>query len=170
MGRLATAMERHPTGQLLLHGINAGFTAGLVFVLVQMVVSLALGKSLFEPLQLMSTLGLGTEALDPGYSVVTASMIGLFIHLAISAVYGIIFVFLIAAIGPIQTQKHLLYGTGYGVLLWIINFVVIVPLAFPQFNALHPFWQVFVTSAFFFGTLLGVYTAAVELGGEQEEN
>lgn len=169
MGRLATVKERYPTWQLLLHGINAGLTAGLVFILVQMVINLALNRPFFEPLRLISTLGFGLEALDPGYSIVTASMIGLFIHLAVSAVYGIIFVFLITVTGQITapTEKHLVYGTGYGLMLWVINFIIIAPLAYPQFGQLHPFWQGFVACTFFFGTLLGVYTAAVELGVEE---
>lgn len=169
MGRLATVMDRYPTWQLLLHGINAGLTAGLVFILVQMVINLALNRSFFEPLRLMSTLGLGLEALDPGYSIVTASMIGLFIHLAVSAIFGIIFVFLITVSGQITvpTEKHLIYGTVYGLILWVVNYVIIAPLAWPQFGELHPFWQGFVACTFFFGTLLGVYTAAAELGTEE---
>ena len=159
-------MERYPTWQLLLHGINAGLTAGLVFILAQMVINLAMGKAFFEPLRLISTLGLGLKALNPGYSLVTASMTGLFIHLTISAICGIIFVFLITVAGQVTvpTEKHLVYGTVYGLLVWIISSVIIAPLAFPQFGYLHPFWQGFVAYTFFFGTLLGVYTAAVELG------
>lgn len=163
-----------PTGQrpariLILHGINAGITAGLVLILVQMVMNLAMNKPFFEPLRLVSTIGLGSQAIAPDYSLVISTMAGLIIHLALSAIYGIIFVYLLAYAGQLSTstERLLVYGSIFGFLLWVINLLIVAPVAaLPQFTALNQFWQGFIAYTFFFGTLLGVYGAAAKLDEE----
>jgi uncharacterized membrane protein YagU involved in acid resistance len=131
-----------------------------------MIMNLAMNKPFVEPLRLISTIGLGSQAMEPGYSAVTSAMMGLFIHLSLSAIYGIIFIYLITYTGQLnaETERLLIYGSVFGLLLWVINLLVIAPVAaFPQFTILNPFWQGFVAYTFFFGTLLGVYSAAAKL-------
>ena len=52
-------------------------------------------------------------------------------------------------------------ATAYGLLLWLVNFYVIVRVAgwdwFP--DGADQFWQGFVAHTFIFGTLLGIYLA-----------
>jgi hypothetical protein len=46
-------------------------------------------------------------------------------------------------------------GTLLGLALWVFNFYVVAPIAFPWFGMANPVVQ-FVAHAFFFGTVLGV--------------
>lgn len=150
-----------PLADLFLHGMMGGLIAGLVFVLGKMVLNLALNRPFFGPLQLTSTLLLGTKALDPSYSLVTASVIGLIVHLCLSALYGMIFVGLLGLTGQLgaPTKFMLLYGALFGLGLWLVNYYGFAWVMFPQFTLTNPFWNGFVAHTFSYGIILGAYIA-----------
>lgn len=58
----------------------------------------------------------------------------------------------------------LLYGSLFGLALWIVNFLIIAPIVCPQFTMVDQFWMGFVAHTFFFGTVLGGYIVAVRPG------
>ena len=47
-------------------------------------------------------------------------------------------------------------GVAYGLVLWLVNFYVIAPAAFPWFGMANPVVQ-FIAHVFFFGAVLGYY-------------
>ena len=108
---------------------------------------------------MISSIALGAQALDPGYSIITAGAVGLIIHVILSAVYGVIFVSLLGLIkrfnAPLNTR--MIFGLLFGLALWIINFLIIAPLAFPQFTEMNQFWNGFVAHTFVFGAALGIF-------------
>ncbi|MBI2953735.1 MAG: hypothetical protein HYY30_05435 [Chloroflexi bacterium] len=161
------AVEQRQTGSLLLHGVVGGIIAGLVFALFEMVVAMVMGISFFDPLRLIGSMVLGVEALDPTYPLATAAIVGAVIHLILSAIYGVIFVYLLAYTSQLtsSTGLLLLYGSLFGLALWIVNFLIIAPFVWPQFTMVDQFWMGFVAHTFFFGTVLGGYFAAVRPGG-----
>jgi hypothetical protein len=62
-----------------------------------------------------------------------------------------------SAIEALRENRTLLIGaaTAAGFALWIVNFYVIAPFAFPWFAMANPVVQ-FLAHAFFFGTVLGL--------------
>lgn len=93
-------------------------------------------------------------------------MVGLIIHMILSAIYGVIFVYLLFYARHLTTSTGLLlvYGSLFGLVLWVINFLVIAPIAFPQFTQVDQFWNGFLAHTFFYGTVLGAYVAMVRPG------
>ena len=126
-----------------------------------MLMNVILGEPFLGPLRLISSIVLGTEALQPSYPIVTAGLVGLIVHMILSMIYGLIFVYILKWIGQlhVSTGLLLLYGSLFGLLLWLVNFMVIAPAAFPQFTQVNQLWNGFVAHTFFYGTVLGAYVA-----------
>jgi hypothetical protein len=106
---------------------------------------------------MIGAIGLGQAALEPSTSLAVAAPAGLVIHMILSAIYGAAFGLLVARVGPIRSSRFVLAiaGTLLGLALWVFNFYVVAPIAFPWFGMANPVVQ-FVAHAFFFGTVLGV--------------
>lgn len=159
-------VEQRPVGSLLLHSIVGGIVAGVVFIVAEMVMALVMGGALVDPLRLIGTIVFGAEARSPTYPLATAVISGAIVHLVLSAIYGVIFVYLLVALG----QRHasapllLLYGSLFGFALWIVNFLIIAPIFWPQFTTVDQFWNGFVAYTFFYGTVIGGYAASVRPG------
>jgi uncharacterized membrane protein YagU involved in acid resistance len=154
-------VEYPAESQLFKHGLIGGIVAGIVFAISEMLINVILGEPFLGPLRLISSIALGTEALQPTYSIVTAGLVGLIVHMILSMIYGLIFVFILKWIGQlhVSTGLLLLYGSLFGLVLWLVNFMVIVPAAFPQFTQVNQLWNGFVAHTFFFGAVLGAYVA-----------
>lgn len=165
--RVIMAVEQRQARSLLLHGVIGGIIAGIVFAMFEMVVAMMMGDSFFAPLRMIGSMVLGTEALMPTYPLLTAAMVGLIVHMILSAIYGAIFVYLLAYTDQLvgSTGLLLLYGSLFGLALWIVNFLIIAPFVWPQFTMVDQFWMGFVAHTFFFGTVLGGYVAAARPGG-----
>lgn len=75
--------------------------------------------------------------------------------------YGAVFSAVASGIGVPRRSRWALIGvaTVFGFALWIVNFYVIAPVAFPWFTQSPPVLQ-FVAHTFFFGTALGLLLAA----------
>jgi uncharacterized membrane protein YagU involved in acid resistance len=160
----ANVYERPDDSRLLRYGIVGGIVAGIVFALAEMFINLIFGRPFFGPLRLISTIVLGTQAAQPGYSLVTAAIVGIVVHMIMSAVYGIVFIYLLALARQLMTPawRIVLYGAIFGFLLWVLNFLVIAPIAFPQFTQVDQLWNGFIAHTVFFGAVLGWYIAAVD--------
>lgn len=160
------ATERRSNEQLLLHGAVGGILAGVVFILAEMLISAAMGGPFFGPLRMIGSIVLGPQALAGTFPLATAALVGLVVHLVLSAIYGVIFVYLLAYIRQLDasTGLLLLYGALLGFALWVINFLIVAPVAFPQFTMVDQFWMGFVPHTIFFGAVLGGYVAAVRPG------
>jgi uncharacterized membrane protein YagU involved in acid resistance len=163
MSRMNMVTDRPTTRQLFQHGIVGGIIAGIVFVLAEMLINVALGKPFLGPLRLISSILLGTQATAPTYSLFGAVVVGLIVHLILAAIFGVIFVYLLAWTGQFSatTEWLLLYGSVYGLALWVVNFHIIAPLLFPQFGQVNEFWNGFFIRTFFYGTVIGAYIAIV---------
>lgn len=124
-----------------------------------------LGDPANGPLMMISTLIKGEGAMAAG----TASpSLGMLVHLVLSAVFGIAF----AVVAPsFRTNGTIaIAGTIYGGLLYVVNFLVVTPLAFPIFqNANQPFEVVvhllfgLVLSLGFFGSGVRAEESVVSL-------
>jgi hypothetical protein len=140
----------------LTQGAIAGIVAGIVFAAFEMIASAFMmgAGAFFMPLRMIGAILLGPDALDPGYSLVTAGVAGVVVHMILAIIYGVIF-------GEIATvlrgsTAFIAAASFFGLALWLINFYVIAPLAFPWFLESSPLVQ-FIGHTFFFGSVLGYY-------------
>ena len=159
-------VEQRPTRELLLHGILGGLVAGIVFILAEMVMAVALGGNFLDPLRVIGSVTLSMFTYPPAFGLETTAIVALIAHFILSAIYGLIFTYFMAYTDQLGANAGLLllYGMVFGFVLWLVNFLIIAPFAFPQFGMIDPFWQGFVAHTFFYGTVLGGYTAATRAG------
>jgi uncharacterized membrane protein YagU involved in acid resistance len=111
-------------------------------------------EAFFMPLRMIGAIVLGPEALDPGYSLLAAGVAGVMVHMMLSIIYGVVF----GEIATVLRGPAAFIGAGgiLGLVLWLVNFYVIAPFAFPWFLDLSPLVQ-FIGHTFFFGMVLGYY-------------
>lgn len=119
--------------------------------------------TVFMPLRMIGGILLGAEALDPAFPLLNAVLAGGLVHLALSAVFGVVGGALLGAAAPIRRSSNWAIGlaTVYGYLLWLVNFFVLAYIAgwtwFPEDT--NPIVQ-FLAHTVGFGTVLGVYLAS----------
>lgn len=158
---------RTETSGWILRGAVMGIAAGGVFLIFEMIVAGLMGQSAFGPLRMIAAVVLGEGALHMERTVDLATVVpvALAVHYTLSAVYGAVFGAITAELGALRNNRLVLIGaaTVFGLLLWLTNFYVIAPLAFPWFSMADPFVQ-FMAHTFFFGTALGLSLAG-RLGG-----
>jgi hypothetical protein len=140
------------------HVAAAGIIGGILFAAFEMVAAVMLTGShaFFMPLRMIGAMLLGPEALESAYSLAVAGVTGIVIHMVLSVVFAVIF----AWIGsPAATDTTLaLSGMLFGIMLWLVNFYVLAPLAgwtwFPEETSAP---VQFVAHALFFGCPVGWY-------------
>jgi uncharacterized membrane protein YagU involved in acid resistance len=154
---------RSGVGGWAVAGLVAGIVSGITFAMFEMIVAAIMGQGFFAPLRMIAAIGLGEGALPPQPTIGLATVVpvGLIIHMALSMVYAAGFGIVASAIGALRENRALLVGaaTLAGLALWIVNFYVIAPFAFPWFAMANPVVQ-FLAHTFFFGTVLGLLLAS----------
>lgn len=172
MATITRLDARSGAGSWVLTGALMGILAGIVFAAFEMVVAAIMGQGLFAPLRMIGAVALGQGALppEPTSGLVTVVPVALVVHLVLSATYGAVFGALAWAIPPLGDNRKALIGTAtvYGLLLWIINFYVVAPQAFPWFGMANPIVQ-FVAHTFIFGTALGLLLSGARRGDEEHQ-
>jgi uncharacterized membrane protein YagU involved in acid resistance len=131
----------------LLRGAVGGILAGAVFAGVTMWFTDSTAGKADMPLQMISTIVKGDKAMAAG---TTSAGIGLLVHLVLSALFGMLFAL---AVPRLRTNGTVaLVGTLYGVVLYVVNFLVLAPLAFTTFQDANQPFELFAHMVF--GTLL----------------
>jgi hypothetical protein len=140
----------------LAQGAIGGVVAGIVFAAFEMIVSAAMmgAEASFMPLRMIGAILLGSAALDPGYSLLAAGAAGLLVHVVLAVIYGAVFALVLGGVRSAWIDVGI--GAAYGLALWLLNFYVIAPVAFPWFLDANPVVQ-FLAHTFFFGGVLGLY-------------
>jgi hypothetical protein len=142
-------------------GAIAGVVAGIIFAVFEMLAAAAQGMPAVMPLRMIAAIGLGGGSLQAGAASAGDLLVAALIHMALSAVYGVVFAAVVGFVALLRGSRWAVVaaGTVFGFLLWIVNFYVISPLVFPWFGMANPVVQ-FLAHTFFFGTALGLITAA----------
>lgn len=114
-------------------GLLAGLIAGLVFLVAEMLmVWLIQGESPWGPPRMIAAMVLGRDVLPPpatfDLGIVLAALA---VHFILAIIYGFI-------VGWLLHWSHdlgsaLLIGAVFGVAIYLINFYLIAPAAFPWF-------------------------------------
>src|SRR5262249_32161191 len=127
--RLATRPTHIPHVTGVPAGAIAGLAGGLAMLVAGLLLSLASGQSIWLPLRCIAALVLGAAAMaDSGLHLAPVA-VGTAIHLLTAVVFGILFRLVCQRIGhpPTRAGVPLLLGLAYGLLLWLIAIVCIVP-------------------------------------------
>lgn len=144
------------------NGVLVGLIAGVSFLVFEMVVAGLLGASAFGPPRMMGATVLRGGALTPQPALGLALVlpIALVVHFILSAVYGAVFGAVAASFGALRSSsgKLVVAASVFGLALWLVNFYVIAPIAFPWFGMANPVVQ-FLAHTFFFGSVLGLLLA-----------
>jgi uncharacterized membrane protein YagU involved in acid resistance len=142
-----TAGTEEQLGRRLVRGAVGGVAAGMVFVAVTMWFADSTGGTADMPLRMISTIVKGDAAMAAG---TTSPALGVAVHLALSALFGMVFALVVPRLRTNGTVA--VAGTAYGLLLYVVNFLLLAPLAFTTFQAANQPFEVFAHLVF--GTLL----------------
>lgn len=136
-------------------GAWAGVIAGLVFLMLEMgLVWMVQGQSPWGPPHMMAAMVLGKDALPPMGTWAPMDMkivmIAMMIHFPVSIVYGLIGAWLVHRF---DWAGAVMIGAAFGVVIYIVNFYLVAPVAFPWF-AMGRNW-IGAFSHLMFGAILG---------------
>ena len=138
-----------------IDGVEYGLVAGMIFALVEIAVAGRDGSPLL-PLRMSASVLLGRAGLEA--SMGAASLVGLGVHLALSALFGLAYG-LLDGNRPKEPDRswgrQAALGTLYGLALWLIDFQLVGRLSHPWFLTLPQLGQA-VLHAFFFGLPLAL--------------
>jgi hypothetical protein len=143
--------------------VAVGLIAGILFAAFEMLAAAILmgPEAAAMPLRMIGAIVLGASALEPSYSLATAAMTGVIVHLILSVLFTGIFAAIappiLEASGLGTTSGTLAFaGVAFGIVLWLVNFYLVAPAAgwtwFPERT--DPVVQ-FIAHAFLFGCPAG---------------
>lgn len=127
---MTTSRRAEPLASRLLRGAVGGVLAGMVFAAVTMWFTDSTAGKADMPLRMISTIVKGDTAMAAG---TTSVGLGVLVHLVLSALFGMLFALAVPRLRSNGTVA--LAGTLYGALLYVVNFLVLAPLAFTAFGA-----------------------------------
>jgi uncharacterized membrane protein YagU involved in acid resistance len=139
--------------------VGAGIIAGIVFMMAEMLMVWAfLGQSPWGPPRMIAAMALGNEVLPPPATFDWGIMMtAMMVHFPLSIIYGLILGWVVHSMG---SGMATLTGAVFGlVAVYLVNFYVIAPAAFPWFtNAQN--WVSLVAHVIF-GLVLGASYAGL---------
>ena len=154
---MAYTNETRNRGSVWNGGIVAGIIAGVVMAMFSMGYAGMMGMGFLTPLRLLAGPLYGVDALIGGAGVL---LVGLMVHMMVSAMYGVIF----AALVGRRTSGGAAAGWGllYGAVVWAVMRYGVVPITDSTMNDRIPV----MAGAFFFehllfGIVLGITPALV---------
>lgn len=136
----------------------AGIIAGIVFLMMEMLlVMIFMGESPWAPPRMIAAMALGQDVLPPPADFdLVILMTAMGIHFPLTIVYGLIAGW---AVHRLNGASALLIGGLLGLAIYLINFYLIAPAAFPWFVQAQN-W-ISVVSHLVYGLVLGSAYAAL---------
>jgi hypothetical protein len=147
----------------LLDGVRFGIVAGIIFAVVQ-VAAAALSGAPLEPLRMSSSVLLGPD-MAHGAALGAAALVGLGVHLALSALFGLLYG-LIDGINLEEGERACSWGRQapvgllYGFAIWLLDFQVVGRISHPWFLGAHQLAQAGLHALFFGLPLALLYVRA----------
>lgn len=116
-----------------IDGVWAGVIAGAAFMMLEMFLVWAVkGESPWGPPRMMAAMVLGEGVLPPPATFdIGIMMTAMMIHFALSVVLGLLGAWIVHRF---DMGVALLIGAVYGLAIYIVNFLMIAPVAFPWFG------------------------------------
>ncbi|MBI2896267.1 MAG: hypothetical protein HYY06_22105 [Deltaproteobacteria bacterium] len=145
------------------NGAGSGLIAGVIFGVMEIVGAAIMGMPPLQPLRMFASVLLGGDALRET-PLGLAALIGIVVHLVLSAAFGVIYALLnrpLAAKVRTSFSRESALGLLYGLVLWVVNVQVIARFAYSWFLETPQFLQA-VMHAVFYGLPLAVMYVAGE--------
>ena len=155
------------SGQWIGQGAIGGVIAGRIVAIFEMVAAAVMvgADALFMPLRMIGGIILGARALEPTYPLATAAVVGILVHMVLSAIFGAVSSAVAGAMPALRRSAGMLIGaaTVYGLAPWLVNFYGSVPLFGRRWSPddTNAVVQV-LAHAVFFGSALGLYLSKME--------
>jgi len=158
---ILTTRTTAATSSWVRAGLVSGVLAGIVFAMFEMVMAVVLSGSeaFFMPLRMIGAIAVGTSALDPAGSLLTAGGAGLVVHMALSMMYGVAVGAALALVPALSrsTASTVAVASLAGFGLWILNFFVLAGIfGWTWFPDTQNIAVQFVAHTFMFGSVLGL--------------
>jgi hypothetical protein len=168
--RTGVLVERHDPWELAVHGARAGLLAGLALGLVEIVASTVLRGDPWLPFDFAVAILVGPEALAPTFPVAASVALGTVIHVLLSVVFGVAFLAGLALTFQLSARPWLmlLYGVLFGVTVWEVDFLAVLPLIAPELTGrldlATQLWNGIVSYCLVYGPVLAAYVIRVRPG------
>jgi hypothetical protein len=136
--------------QTVTDGVRCGVVAGIIFAVVQ-VVAAAISGAPLAPLRMSSSVLLGLDVAQ-GASLASTALIGLGVHLALSALFGLLYGLIDCVnLGDRARSwaRQAPVGLFYGLAIWLLDFQVVSRISHPWFLGAHQFAQAAIHALFF---------------------
>lgn len=168
--RVGVPVERRDPWELAVHGARAGLLAGLALGLVEIVASAVLRGDPRLPFDFAVAILVGPEALAAGFPVAASVALGTAIHVLLSVVFGVAFLAGLALTFQLSARPPLmlLYGVLFGVTVWEVNFLAVLPVIAPeltgQLDLATQLWNGIVSYCLVYGPVLAAYVIRMRPG------
>ncbi|AEA23527.1 hypothetical protein ATK30_4910 [Amycolatopsis echigonensis] len=137
LARRPARADRRLLVATLARGAVAGMAAGMLFAAMTMWLVVSQGMPVKIPLLAIASIVQGQHAIGAG----TASpLLGAVVHLMLSAAFGMVLAWLLRRARTDATA--VLIGAGYGLALYVVNFVALGSAVFAVFTRLNQPFQV----------------------------
>ncbi|MCP3137147.1 hypothetical protein [Pyxidicoccus xibeiensis] len=146
------------------NGLLFGLAAGVVLALAEVVLAVATGEDALRPVRMSAAVGLGQASLTGGVSAGQVLLVGLGIHLALSALAGLAYSLLDAVLPPDgrgRWEFQSAVGMLFGILVWAVSFQFVGRGYYPWFHEVPQFPQI-VLHAVFLGLPLSLLFTTAE--------
>jgi hypothetical protein len=167
---MTVTVETRDIDTVVVHGSLAGLLAGLILGVTTVITTLILTGSASWPFRFAASFVAGADALDPGFPLGAALLLGSAIHFGLAAVFGVVFVGLLALTYQLSARSLLLilYGSIFGFVIWEINFLAVVPTLFPflvgRIDVATQLWNGVLSYVVIYGPVLAAYVIVVRPG------
>ena len=166
----AVRVEERDITTVVVHGCLGGLVAGLALGVAAIVSSTALSGSASSPFRFAAAFVVGPDAFASTFPLGVALLLGTAIHFALSVVFGMLFVGLLALTYQLSARAWLLvlYGSAFAFAVWEVDFLAIVPTFFPylagRLDLATQLWNGIISYLFVYGPALGIYVALFRPG------
>lgn len=153
---------KQATKRILAEGAGYGLVAGMIFGVMEVIGAALMGNPALMPVKMFASVVVGKDAMMATRAGIL--LLGVVAHLALSAVFGVVYAGIDAAIARKKITSYgaqASLGLAYGVALWFVNFHIIARFAYPWFLEAPQFLQAMM-HVLFFGLPLGLFIAATE--------
>lgn len=168
--RVGVAVERRDSWEVAMHGARAGLLAGATLGLVEIAASTMLRHSPRLPFDFAAAIVVGPEALLPAFPLAASLVLGTVLHVLLSITFGVAFLGGLALTFQLSARPLLmvLYGTLFGVAVWEINFLAVLPAIAPELTGrldlATQLWNGIVSYSLVYGPVLATYVIWVRPG------
>ena len=168
--RTGVPVERRDPWELAVHGARAGLLAGLALGVVEMAASAVLRGDPWLPFDFAAAIIVGPEALAPTFSLAASVILGAVLHVLLSIVLGVLFLGGLALTFQLSARPWLMlaYGIVFGVTVWEVNFLAVLPVIAPQLTGrldlTTQLWNGILSYSLVYGPVLGAYVISVRPG------